>query len=243
MKTVSEVSRLTGVSVRTLHYYDSVGLLRPTELSDAGYRLYDDDAVSRLYMIIIYRELGFSVREIGEIMDAPDFDRNNALDHQISLLEEKQRHLQNRIYLARGIRMTGVKHMDFSDFDRDSIDEYSSQAKVLWGNTDAYKEFEEKNKNRSAEDTSAAANALMELFRELGSMRQLSPESDEVQQWVFKLQNFISENYYTCTKQILGFLGKMYSGGGSMTENIDSVGGHGTGEFADKAIEIYCRNI
>ncbi len=242
MKTVNEVSKLTGVSVRTLHYYDSVGLLRPTKLSDAGYRLYDDDAVSRLYMIVIYRELGFSVKEIGEIMDAPDFDRNNALEHQISLLEERKKHLQNRIYLARGIRMTGVKHMDFKDFDRDSIDEYSAQAKVLWGNTDAYKEFEEKNKNRNAEDTGAAANELMELFRELGTMRQLSPESDEVQHWVSTLRNFISENFYTCTIQILGCLGKMYSGGGSMTENIDSVGGLGTGEFADMAIEFYCRN-
>ena len=79
MKTVKEVSRLTGVSVRTLHHYDAIGLLKPTQVTEAGYRLYDGAALERLYMILVYRELGLSLKAIGDILDAPDYDRNRVL--------------------------------------------------------------------------------------------------------------------------------------------------------------------
>jgi len=95
MKTVTEIAKQTGVSVRTLHHYDAIGLLKPTFITEAGYRLYDADALERLYLIIVYRELGFSLKRIGEILDAPDFNRNKALDEQIALLEQKREQLQN----------------------------------------------------------------------------------------------------------------------------------------------------
>ena len=240
MKTVKEVSKLTGVSVRTLHYYDSVGLLKPAKLTESGYRLYNDHSLEQLSLILIYRELGFSIKETQEIISAPDAERNKALERKILLLEEKRQQIQNRIYLARGIKMTGVKHMNFKGFERDKIDEYSSQAKALWGKTEAYKEYEEKSRNRNAEENNALGDEMMELFRTLGSMRNCSPESCEVQEWVKTLQSFITENFYTCTPQILSSLGVFYAGGGSMTENIDAVGGSGTGEFAYEAIKIYC---
>ena len=75
MMTVNEVSKLSGVSIRTLHYYDTIGLLRPTEVTDAGYRLYDDAALERLQQILLFRELEFPLKEIKEMMDAPGFDR------------------------------------------------------------------------------------------------------------------------------------------------------------------------
>ena len=76
MMTVAQVSKRTGVSVRTLHHYDQIGLLKPTEATDAGYRLYDDGALDKLYMILVYRELGLSLNEISNILDAPDYDRD-----------------------------------------------------------------------------------------------------------------------------------------------------------------------
>ena len=140
MRTVNEVSRLTGVSVRSLHYYDDIGLLHPTEITAAGYRLYDDTALEKLQHIMLYRELEFPLKEIANIVNSSDFDRNQALDQQIELLTLKKEHIENLITFARGIKRIGVENMDFSAFDTKKIDEYSEQAKALWGKTDAYKE-------------------------------------------------------------------------------------------------------
>ena len=240
MKTVNQIAKQTGVSVRTLHHYDAIGLLKPTTITEAGYRLYDADALERLYLIIVYRELGFSLKKIAEILDAPDFDRNRALEEQIALLELKREQLQNRITFARGLKLTGVKNMNFTDFDHKKLDDYSAQAKAMWGKTDAYKEFEQKSKGRTKEDEKGLGNDLMSLFTELGKFRAQDPGSEAVQLWVAQLQAFITEHYYTCTKPILKGLGEMYAGGGSMTENIDAAGGAGTGAFAKAAIDIFC---
>ena len=117
MKTVKEISCQTGVSVRTLHHYDAIGLLKPTSTTEAGYRLYDEDALERLYLIIIYRELGFPLKKIAQLLNAPDFDRNRALDEQILLLEKKREQLQNRINFAHGLKLTGVRHLNYEGFD------------------------------------------------------------------------------------------------------------------------------
>ena len=77
----------------------------------------------RLYLIIVYRELGFSLKKIAQILDAPDFDRNNALEEQISLLEKKREQLQNRIYFARGLKLTGVRHLNYEGFDYKKLDD------------------------------------------------------------------------------------------------------------------------
>ncbi|MBP3409540.1 MAG: MerR family transcriptional regulator, partial [Clostridia bacterium] len=114
MKTVNEVSRLTGVSVRTLRYYDQIGLLKPSGLTDAGYRLYDDDALERLQLILMYRELQFPLKEIHRILESPDCDRTRILAQQVELLTLKKEHLENLITFARGIQMLGVRNLDFS---------------------------------------------------------------------------------------------------------------------------------
>ena len=240
MKTVKEVSKLTGVSVRTLHHYDEIGLLRPTKVTEAGYRLYDADTLERLYLIIIYRELGFSLKEIRGILDAPDYDRNRVLEQQIELLERKRHQLQNRIYLAQGLKLTGVRHLDYTGFDYKKLDEYTDQAQLLWGKTPAWQEYTQKAKGRSKEQSKALGDQVMALMVKVGSMRDQSPDSPAVQAWVRELQEFFNENYYTCTKPMLKVLGEMYAGGGSMTENIDAAGGKGTGAFAKQAIDIYC---
>ena len=86
MKTVTEVSKITGVSVRTLHHYDAIGLLRPTAVTEAGYRLYDDEALGRLQTILLFRQLQFPLKEIKKILDSPNFDPQEALAQQIELL-------------------------------------------------------------------------------------------------------------------------------------------------------------
>lgn len=240
MKTVKQVSELTGVSIRTLRHYDAVGLLRPTAVTEAGYRLYDDDAVEQLYLILVYRELGFPLKEIRGILDAPDYDRSRILEHQIGLLEQQRQRLESRIAFAAYLRLTGGKYMDLKGMDQKKLDEYAQEAKRRWGETEAYQEYSRKAKGRSKETGNALGQELMALFARLGTLRGCTPDSGAVQEWVRELQSFITDNYYTCSKPILKSLGRMYAGGGSMTENIDAAGGAGTGEFACRAIEIYC---
>jgi len=241
MMTVNEVSKLTGVSIRTLHYYDTIGLLQPAEVTEAGYRLYDDTALERLQQILLFRELEFPLKEIKTILDSPDFDRTKALNQQIELLTMKKEHLENLITFARGIQWIGVRTIDFSVFDTKKLDDYAKRAKEQWGKTEAYKEFEEKIANVTDEQEQEIAVEFMGLFAEFGQMKDKSPEEAKVQEQVKKLQDYITEHFYNCTPQILASLGKMYAGGGEFTQNIDKAGGVGTAEFAARAIEIYCR--
>lgn len=241
MKTVKEVSLLTGVSVRALHHYDAIGLLKPTRVTEAGYRLYDDTALRRLQTILLFRQLQFPLKEIREILDSPGFDPMEALTQQIHLLELQRKHLDNLISHARKIQTTGVFSMDFSTFDTTELDQYTAEAKARWGKTKAWQEYEQKAAGQTAEQKQSTGDALMDIFARFGKIRHLSPESQEAQELVASLQDFITRHYYTCTKPILQGLGHLYIAGDSMTENIDKAGGEGTARFAHDAIEIFCR--
>lgn len=240
MMTVHEVSELTGVSVRALHHYDRIGLLHPTEVTAAGYRLYDDTALERLQCLMLFKELQFPLKEIREILDSPNFERNRALEQQITLLQMKKEHLENLIDFARGIKMIGVKKLDFTAFDTKKLDEYARQARESFGQTPEYKEFEEKSKGRTRKEEQELSVGLMGILAGFGRMQEADPADEAVQAQVKRLQEFITEHFYTCSKEILSGLGRMYAGGGAMTENINKAGGEGTAEYVCRAIEVYC---
>ena len=199
MMTVNEVSKRTGVSIRTLQYYDKIGLLHPAHRTQAGYRLYDDAALERLQQILLFRELEFSLEDIRKILK------------------------------------------NFNAFDTQKIREYAERAKKEWGETTEYQEFEAKNARRTQKESGSINEQLMGLVAAFGTLQTREPADPAVQAQVKKLQDFITENYYTCTKHILHQLGQMYGAGGEFTENINAAGGEGAAEFAQKAIEIYCR--
>ena len=243
MKTVKDVSRHTGVSVRTLHHYDAIGLLKPTLVTEAGYRMYDHSALDRLYMILVFRELGLSLKQIAGILDAPDFDRNRVLEQQIRLMEERIGQLKDRIHLAKTMKAIGVTYMDFEGFDSKKMDDYSAQAKALYGKTDAYREYSQKSKNRSKQQELDLGTQVMDFFVRLGKMRPCEPDSEAALAWAKELQAFFTANYYNCTPQILACLAERYADGGSMTENIDKAGGIGTGAFAKQVIDAYLKQL
>lgn len=240
MMTVKEVSDLTGVSIRTLHYYDQLGLLPAAGHTDSGYRLYDDAALERLQQILLFRELEFPLKDIQRILTNSAFDRRKALAQQIELLTLKKQHLESLISLAQKTLTTGGTYMDFTAFDTQKIQEYTSQAKQQWGATSAYKEFEQKTAHQTAQEAANMGSRLMEILAVFGGMQHKSPAAPAVQTQVKALQAFITEHYYTCTKEIFAQLGQMYGAGGAFTENINAAGGPGTAEFAAKAIEVYC---
>lgn len=241
MKTVKEVSCLTCVSVRTLHHYDAIGLLKPAKVTEAGYRLYDDTALGRLQTILLFRELQFPLKEIKDMLDAADFDPIAALDDQIRLLQLRREHLDRLIEHARTIQKTGVMNMDFKAYDTKKLDAYAAEAKKRWGHTDAWRESQEKAQGKDNGQVAAEADGLMDIFRRLGQFRQGDPGDSAVQALIRELQQYICDHYYNCTNQILFGLGQMYAAGDEMNENIDRAGGPGTGDFARRAIEIYCK--
>ena len=189
---------------------------------------------------MLFRELEFPLKDIKAIINSPDFDRSKALEQQIELLKLKKEHIENLMNFALGIKMLGVKQMDFKAFDRSKLDEYSRRAKELYGNMPEYKEMQEKTKNRTEEDDRILADRFMLFFKEAGEIKDTDPASPEAQDIVKRIQEYITENLYTCSNKILSGLGKMYSGDGEFTKNIDEYGGEGTAEFVDKAIQIYC---
>lgn len=259
MMTVNEVSKIAGVSIRALHYYDQIGLLHPTETTESGYRLYDDTALERLQQILLFRELEFPLKEIAGIVNDRCFDRDKALRQQIELLTLKKERLEKLIDLACRIKAEGQSQkedspmdsgapegagkgaaMDFTPFDTKKLKEYTKRAKAQWGRTDAYREYEERSRGRSEEEQQSASAGLMNIFVRFGAMMEEDAGSEAVQAQVKALQDYITENFYTCTPEILSGLGKMYGAGGEFTENIDRAGGEGCAAFAARAIEKYC---
>ena len=156
--TVGEVAKLAHVSVRTLHHYDELGLLEPSERSGAGYRLYTDEDLDRLQTVLFFRELGFSLEEIRELIDDPAFDRREALVVQRDLIAEQALRYEAMLglidktlaSLEGGIRLNAEEKFEvFGDFDPD---EYEDEVKERWGDTDAYKESARRTARYTKED-------------------------------------------------------------------------------------------
>lgn len=242
MWTVHEMGKLTGVSARTLHHYDAIGLLKPSAMTRVGYRLYDETALKRLQNILMFRELEFPLKEIKSILDSPVFDPQEALAQQIKLLELRRMHIDKLISFAREFQKEGVDKMDFHVFDKTEIEQYSKEVKERWGSTEAYQEYEEKTNGKTEKEQKIAADKLLSLFADIGLLRKNLPEEQKVQDKIASLQSFITENYYHCTDEILYGLSQMYVCDERMKCNIDQAGGEGTAEFVRQAISIYCKD-
>ena len=238
MKTVHEVSELTGVSIRTLQHYDNIGLLHPSKRTKAGYRLYSEEDLGRLQQILLFRELEFPLKEIKGIVASPNFDQTRALEQQIELLELKRQRMGKLIELARSLMAKGERIMSFEAFDTSKIDEYAQQAKASWGDTREWKEFEVKSASRSAQDEKALGNDLLALFEPFARMAAegLDPASDAAQAQARTVQDFISAHYYQCSDEVFKQLGVVYGSGGDFTRNINAAAGEGAAEFASRAI-------
>ena len=241
---INEFAKLAGVSVRTLHYYDEIGLLKPAFVDEQnGYRFYDENSLLRMQEILFYRELDFPLKSILEILSSPDYDKQKALAEQRKLLELKKERLERIIVALDGATKGKVTMAAFDNSDYEiARKQYEVEAKQRWGETDAYKEHAEKTADYTKGKWQTVNEGLMAVFAKFAECMNNghTTDSDEAQILVKELQNYITENYYTCTKEILRNLGMMYTAIGSMKDNIDARGGAGTAELAGRAIEIYC---
>ena len=241
---IQEAARLTGVTERTLRYYDRIGLLHPSGMTESGYRLYDEDALRRLQQILFFRELGFPLAQIREIMDSPGYDMNEALRrHRLLLIAERDR-LNGLIDLAERT-LKGENDMSFDAFDRSGIDRqrdaYAEEACARWGSTDAYAESERKTAGYGKEEWTMIEQEAGEIFAAFAALRGHAPDDPDVQALVARWQAHITRNYYACTKEILAGLGQMYTADERFMQNIDRVG-VGTAQLMSDAIAVYCAN-
>ena len=237
---IQEFARLTGVSVRTLHYYDEIELLVPACVDkDTGYRYYDQASLLRMQEILFYRELDFSLKSIGQILSSPNYDAKQSLSEQRNLLILKKERLE-RLISAIDHAMKGENVM--SAFDNSKFDAYKAEARQRWGNTDAYREHAERTKNYSKTKWKELAGEINEIFAEFALCMKNgeTPDSAEVQNLVKALQDHITGNYYPCTNEILEGLGQMYAADERFRSSIDG-NGDGTARFVSEAIEAYCK--
>ncbi|HFI0557209.1 TPA: MerR family transcriptional regulator [Streptococcus suis] len=236
--TVKQVSRLTGLTVRTLHHYDQIGLLKPAFVAENGYRYYNQENLARLQEILLFRELDFPLKDIQQLLDVTEVNRQQVLRDHITLLELKREQLDRIINHARLLTEKGGEVMDFHAFDSSQLEAYKAEAKERWGQTAAYAEFEE---GYDASMDRVFAQEMQAIFEAFGKMQNIEVSHPDVQAQVANLRAYITEHFYTCTKEILKNLGFMYVEDERFSANIDRAGGPGTVAFVSQAIAIYCQ--
>ncbi len=239
---ISEVAKLTGITVRTLHYYDEIGLLKPSEITEAGYRLYSREDLEILQQILFFRELDFPLSQIKEIMNNPNYDKEEALKKQKELLIQQRQRIEGLIKLIEK-RIEGDNNMSFKEFDMNEIEEnkkkYAKEVKERWGTSKAYEESEKKTSSYNKEKWGDINQETSEIFNGFAELRNSDPGSEEVQELVRRWQKYITDNFYTCTNEILSGLGLMYVEDERFKENLDK-NGEGTAKLMAEAIKSYC---
>ena len=231
--SIGQAARMLDVSVRTLRHYDEIGLVKPAEVGENGYRYYDREAMALLQQVLFYRELGLPLKEIGPLLQAPETERRRALESHRHLLELKKQQLEGLLQLVDDT--LGGNHMTKPKITQAEIDavkeQYAAEAKERWGHTDAWKQSQGKTPNAAKMD---------EIFQGFAALLGTDPADGAVQAQVKTWQQFITDNLYPCTDEILAGLGQMYVCDERFTANLDKYG-EGTAKLMSDAIKIYCK--
>lgn len=238
---IKEFSLLTEVSVRTLHYYDEIGLLKPDEVDrENGYRYYGERAFEKMLEILFLRELGFSLKSIKEILSSPTYNKKEAFRKQKELLNLKKAKIEKMISVLEEAEKGELKIMTIDNSYEKTRKQYEAEVKEKWGNTDAYKESQQKTAIYSKGKWNDVFSGLDEVIAEFAKVKAEGRTAEESIFLAEKLQQYITDNFYTCTKEILTGLGEMYVLDERFKENIDKHD-EGTAEFMREVIRIYCR--
>lgn len=245
--TVHEVVNLTGITARTLHYYDEIGLLKPSIVTEARYRLYTEEDLIRLQEILFFREVGFALKEIKKLLYAPHYNRSEALERHLSILEAQKERIDAIIALVKN-EINGEKNLTFTAFSQSKVFELQTQFRdeiiERWGDTQSFREFEEIFSSQSRkiqnEQIDSFYHKAQKLFEKLAMYEGKNPSCEEVQQIVRKWQEYISEYFYQCDNHMLSYLGNLYITDERFSEFINRFGSENLSMFFSKAIEIYC---
>lgn len=243
--TVKAVADLAGISIRTLHHYDEIGLLKPAQLTAAGYRLYTDKDLEQLQQVLFFRELGLSLQEIKGILNRPDFDRRQALQDHRRLLKSRQERLSSLIQLVdrtldameRGIQMSD-KDL-FAGFDQAK---YEEEARQRWGHTKEYEESARRTKQYSPADWAAIQQEGGEIYQTLATLIDSAPTDPQVQEWIQKHHRHINDRFYTCSLEVYRGLGDGYVADPRFAAFFDKIR-PGLAQFMQAAMTAYCDRL
>ncbi len=243
---VKGVASLAGISIRTLHHYDDIGLLKPTEVTESGYRLYVEEDLEMLQQILLFKELGLSLKEIKAVIYDPSFNKQEALELHQQLLIEKRNRLNRMIAMTEQTikSMKGEKSMTnkqrFEGFDF-SENPYEEEAKKRWGNekvSEANKKVGGMTKDEQA-DLAAEAN---EIYKKLAKLMGESSSSEPVQKAIQEWYDFLNRNFTTYSPEAFKGLGELYVQDERFQSNIDQFG-EGLAEFLKEAMAIFANNL
>ena len=245
--TVHEVADLTGITIRTLHYYDGIGLLKPAMVTGNKYRLYTDDDLSRLQEILFFREVGFALKEIKGLLSSPNYDRTEALKRHLDILQAQKERIDALISLVK-TEIAGNRVPSFTPFSDAKVlelrEKYRSEVLKRWGDTESFKEYEKAFLSQSREKQEDQLKKFhlvsKDTFERLAQFQNQSPACQEVQQIVGEWQRYISESFYKCDNQMLLYLGQLYIGDERFSNYINKFGNGNLAAFFSEAINIFC---
>lgn len=243
--TVNKLAELAHISVRTLHYYDAIGLLKPTSIAKNGYRYYDEKELIRLQQILFFKELEFPLQDIKQMLNRPDFQVIDALKDQRKLFRLKQRRLDTLIKSINTTIHSMKKQQQLHEeemydaFNDDEVKQYQAEVKERWGNTNAYKQSQAKLKTMTKKQMEGLKIAGNKLTEELGNVMDKLVSDPTVQALIQKHYDGINF-FYTCSLEMYKNLAQMYIDDPRFTAYYDKVR-PGLAVFVRDAIFYYCK--
>ncbi|WP_125152319.1 MerR family transcriptional regulator [Clostridium rectalis] len=249
---IKEVADMAGISVRMLHHYHKIGLLKPDYIKSNGYRLYTYRNLEKLQQILFYKELDFSLQEIKNLLDNPGFNSKNALKAHKRLLIEKKERMERIIKsldktlksLDEGVKMNSNDL--FKPFDMTQIEkhkrEYAKETKEKYGSSKEYKQSKEKTAKYTKDNWINIMNEAEKICEKVALLMDREPHNHEVQEAVGAWRKFITDNFYECSIDNFRGLGELYIVDKRFTKNIDKYK-KGLAKFLSEAINIYCNNL
>ncbi len=243
--TVKKLSNLAGISVRAIHYYDEIGLLKPSAIKENGYRVYSDQELTKLQQILFFRELEFPLEKIKQIMQATEFDSLQALNDQRSLLELKKKRLEHLLLtIDKTINsLKGGESMSnddkFSVFNDPTYQKYKDEVEQRWGQTQAYKQSKERANKMTKADWERIKNESEDIYKQFTAQFKsgVSTDSSGVQVQVERFYQHL-RNFYDLSYKMFKNLGQMYVDDPSFRDFYEKRA-NGLAVFMRDALAIY----
>lgn len=243
--TVKQLAKIAGVSVRTLHYYDEIGLLKPSFIKENGYRYYEEKELLKLQQILFFKELEFSLADIVRIITDPKFNTSEALVDQKKFLEIKKAKIINLLdiidvtinTLKGGVNIMNNNNTSIADI-QNQIDEYKREAKKRWGHTDAYKQSEDRTKHWTKDDYKQLTENGKKFTQELADTMDKGFDSPEFQALIEKHYKGI-ETFFDCSSEVYRSIAESYVSDPRFKAFYNKFK-PGLAEFMQKAINYYC---
>ena len=246
--TVNDITKITGITRRTLHYYDEIGLLKAASLTPQGYRLYSKNDFERLQVILFFKEMNLPLKEIQHILQLPKQEQNNLLKKHYAILSNKKQKLE-QLLINLEQYLSGRDIFDLIIFDNTDVlpirEQYSREANYLYGETEKYKEYERNIAQLTQDKKEEAFNKfesdMKRMFKLFAGQVKESPSSDKVQTLVYEWECCF-QKFFVCDKEILKCIANAYKFDNRFRNYINQFSNDDLSDFIYQAIIQYCEH-